>query len=88
MSASRFHLIVDVSLGRESDDLISYVLGWKINHDVRANKNKAITAKNVFSELNDETITRWSEYLRYEQELYGKTSKSSLISDELITCFL
>jgi hypothetical protein len=27
MSASRFHLIVDVSLGKESDDLISCVLG-------------------------------------------------------------
>jgi hypothetical protein len=74
MSASRFHLIDDVSLGKKSDDLILCVLGWKISHDVRGNKNKAITAKNVFSELNDGTIIRWSEYLRYEQELYGKAS--------------
>jgi hypothetical protein len=85
---SRFHLIVDLSYEKESDYLISCVLGWKINHDVRANKNKAVKAKDVWSELKNETITRWSEYLRYEQELYGKTSESSLINDELITCFV
>jgi hypothetical protein len=69
---SRFHLIIDLSKQDQADYLISCVLGWRIDHDVKRNKNAEIKAKDVFADLKPKTIERWSQYLTYERQLYGE----------------
>jgi hypothetical protein len=71
---SRFHLIIDLSYQNKAYYLISCVLGWKNKFWANSNTNNAVKSHDIFENLSNETIARWSEYLRYDQELYGTCS--------------